>query len=327
MTEKNKATGKEERPKEVTIFVEGELKRLSPLEERSMELLAQAKEVEITNTDSYKAAKKLKKEAVSHRVETNELRKSFTRKLDDIKSQFITRQDEVLAPSLQAENLLKDRIEEWEKARERERREEMERMQHLIEKLQDKPPKIDRKTGTPEDVKRGLAALKMELSLLDPKDRSKKAVKDVVAEQKAYYQEQLEFVTERIEQEKKAEELRLEEERLAEERKKLEQEKIDAQAGLEPKGDVGGIAPPPAKEDPEAAIKEEAKEIVNEMVAESEEKKTYLHFAIDDPSLLPREYLQPNLIKIHEDVQLGVIIDGVRVWEGIGDDGANSESA
>ena len=98
------------------IDIKNELKELSPLEQKSLELKERALKVEITDKGSYLDAKKLRRELISHRTSVKDLRLTFTRKLDNLKDQFIKKQDEVLEPSIWGEAVVKERIAEYEEA-------------------------------------------------------------------------------------------------------------------------------------------------------------------------------------------------------------------
>lgn len=209
-------------------FIEGELQVLSPLMAKSQELAKAAAKVEITDKVSYGDAKKVKRELVSHRTGVKDMRLTFTRKLDDLKSQFIAKEDEVLQPSIAAEAIVKEKIGEYEDEQQRLKELEEKRIGSITSKIAEIQLGIDRKTGTLEDVKRSRAAVKMELGLLDPKDRTKVAIKKAVEETREWLDETEQFITDRIEQERIAEEQRKEQERLDAERKKLEDDKADA---------------------------------------------------------------------------------------------------
>lgn len=216
------------------IDIQSELKTLSPIEAKSIELQKKADAIEITDKITYGDAKKLKRELVSHRNVTKDLRLTFTRKLDNLKDQFIKKQDEVLQPSLAGEAVVKDKIVEWEQLEAERKAAEEKRIQTIIDKIRNIQP-IDFKTGTIEDVQRARASIKMELSLLDAKDKNKVAVKNIVEDLRRELDDIEDHINTRIEQERIAEEQRIERQRLDEERKKLEDEKAAAQTRVDEK--------------------------------------------------------------------------------------------
>lgn len=215
------------------IDIASELKTLSPLEQKSLELQERATKLTITNKETYVDGKKLKRELVSHRTGVKDLRLTFTRKLDNLKDQFIKKQDEVLAPSIAGEELVKKQLEDWDKA-ERDRKEaEEKRIAEIVNKFAVMQiGTVDRKTGSLEDVKRQRAAIKMELGLLDSKDRTKVAVKNIVEQTRTWLDECEQYIIDRIEQERVAEEQRLAQEKLDAERKEFEEKKAAEEAEI-----------------------------------------------------------------------------------------------
>lgn len=208
------------------IDIANELKTLSPIEKRSIELKKLADKVEIKDKPTYLEAKKIRRNLVSHRTSTKDLRLTFTRKLDNLKDQFIKKQDEVLEPSVAGEDLIKEKIAVWEKLEAERKEAEEQRINGIVDKIMIIQLDIDRRTGNLEDVKRARAAVKMELSLLDPKDRNKVVIKRAAEQTREWLDETEEFITDRIEQERVAEEQRKEQLRLEAERKELEEEKV-----------------------------------------------------------------------------------------------------
>jgi len=91
-------------------FITGELQTLSPLEELSIELKEKAEAVKISNGYTYTNAKAIRRELVTHRTTVKDMRLTFTRKLDNLKDQFIKKQDLVLQPSIAGEALIKEKI-------------------------------------------------------------------------------------------------------------------------------------------------------------------------------------------------------------------------
>lgn len=207
------------------IDIQSELKTLSPIEKRSIELREMAESVEITDKASYLEAKKIRRELVSHRTATKDLRLTFTRKLDNLKDQFIKKQDEVLEPSIAGEDTIKAKIAEYEKLEAERKAAEEERIEQICMGLTDVLVGLKRKESTLEDVKRARAALKMERGLLEVNDRNKKVIKDTVARINETLDETEQFIKDRMEQERIAEEQAKEAERLAAEQRKIDEQK------------------------------------------------------------------------------------------------------
>lgn len=215
------------------IDIQSELKTLSPIEKKSIELRKQAETVEIKDKETYVDAKRIRRELVSHRTGTRGLRLTFTRKLDNLKDQFIKKEDEVLEASRQGENIIKDKIALYEEEERKRKEAEEQRIADIVQSLKDSISGLDRKKSMLEDVKRARAALKMERGLLDVSDRNKVAIKNVVAEVNESLDETEQFITDRIEQERVAEEQRVEREKLDVDRKELDEQKVISVA---PKG-------------------------------------------------------------------------------------------
>jgi len=211
-------------------FVESEIEVLSPLMAKSNMLKAEADKVEITDKETYISAKATRRELVTHRNSVRDMRLTFTRKLDQVKGLFIQKQDEVLAPAIEAEAGLKDKISVWEEEQKRLKEEEEARIQSILDKLT--VPAMDRKTVTRDEVLRAQAALKMELGLLEQKDKNKKAVKDHVAGEREKINELLEFVDERDRQAAEAKALAEERAKLEEDRANLEHDKARTESKM-----------------------------------------------------------------------------------------------
>lgn len=260
------------------IDIQSELKTLSPIEKRSLELRKAAEEIEITDKASYQEAKKVKRELVSHRTATKDLRLTFTRKLDNLKDQFIKKQDEVLEPSIAGEDVIKSKIAEWEKAEAERKEAEEKRIADMVAKIVAIPQGLDVQTASLEDVKRLRAALKMERGLLEPNDRNRVAVKNATEEVTRKLDSADEFITARIEQERIAEEQRKEQERLDAERKKLEEEQAAAAKAKEEAAKASAPEPTPTP------VTEPAKES-SEPVKTSEGS---------NPAPVPKKELEPE---------------------------------
>lgn len=258
------------------IDIASELKTLSPIEKRSLELKEMAESIEITDKPTYLEAKKVKRELVSHRTATKDLRLTFTRKLDNLKDQFIKKQDAVLEPSIAGEDVIKEKIAAWEKAEAERKAEEEKRIEEICMSLTDVLIGLKRKESTLEDVKRARAALKMERGLLEPNDRNKKFIKDTVANINEKLDETEQFIKDRMEQERIAEEQRKEQERLDAERKKLEEEKVAAAAtpvNSDVQGGMDALVDQPKAEVPTpATLPKEILEPISEIASDIAKK-------------------------------------------------------
>jgi hypothetical protein len=236
------------------IDIASELKTLSPIEKRSLELKQMAEEIEISDKETYKEAKKVRRELISHRTSTKDLRLTFTRKLDNLKDQFIKKQDAVLEPSIAGEETIKQKIASWEREEQERKEAEEKRMQAIVDTFK-MPAHFDRKTATVDDVNRIRAYIKAELSLLATSDRNKVAVKNAVAELRQKLDDEQAYILDRIEQEKEAA-------RQAEERKKLQEEQ--AEAARKEKEEAAKNTPPAPASTPVAEPDKESSEPIKE---------------------------------------------------------------
>ena len=211
------------------IDIANELKTLSPIEVRSIELKKMADEVEIGDKPSYKEAKKIRRELITHRTSTKDLRLTFTRKLDNLKDQFIKKQDEVLELSLVGEDTIKKKIADYEEVERQRKEAEEQRMQKIIDTFRKSLDNFDRTTATVADINRIRAYIKAEVTLLAQNDRNKVAVKTVLAELRSRLDDEKNFVVDRIAQEE--ERARFEAEKKAE-AERAKQEAVNAQANM-----------------------------------------------------------------------------------------------
>ena len=226
MPAKKVATKEPSQSVQLEKFITGELQILSPLEALSVELKEKAEAVTIDNGYTYSNAKAVRRELVTHRNTVKDMRLTFTRKLDNLKDQFIKKQDLVLKPSIAGEALIREKISVYEADVQRRKDAEIARMNAILDKFVFEKPL--RASATLEEIARLRGWVKMELGLLDNKDRNKVAIKDKVAEIRVYLRELEEFVVERDRQAAEAEAQRVERERLKAEREALEAEKAKA---------------------------------------------------------------------------------------------------
>lgn len=187
-----------EKNKDLEKFVNGELQVMSPLLVKSKSFLVEANKVVVKDKDSLAEAKRQKKEMVEHRNSVKDLRLTFTRTLDGMKAQFIEKQDEVLAPSIEAEGILKERIFDYEEEQRKIKEAENARVQEIIESLY--MPKFDRKSITEDEAIKAKVDFDMTVNALDKKDRSKKAVKEQIISTRELFEELITHVKTRDEQ-------------------------------------------------------------------------------------------------------------------------------
>jgi len=215
-----------EKNKDLEKFVNGELQVMSPLLVKSKSFLVEANKVVVKDKDSLAEAKRQKKEMVEHRNSVKDLRLTFTRTLDGMKAQFIEKQDEVLAPSIEAEGILKERIFDYEEEQRKIKEAENARVQEIIESLY--MPKFDRKSITEDEAIKAKVDFDMTVNALDKKDRSKKAVKEQIISTRELFEELITHVKTRDEQRATAIAQEKERRALEDEQRKLQKEKAEA---------------------------------------------------------------------------------------------------
>ena len=105
-----------------------QIEAISPLKIKSNELLERAKNVKVETAADVKTAKEVIKDVTAHKKSTEELRKNFTRQLDDVKKQFISAERDILAPAEEARGIVANEILAFERAEEKKKKREAERV-------------------------------------------------------------------------------------------------------------------------------------------------------------------------------------------------------
>lgn len=105
-----------------------QIQAISPLKIKSNELLERAKNVKVETAADVKTAKEVIKDITAHKKSTEELRKNFTRQLDDVKKQFISAERDILAPAEEARGIVANEILAFERAEEEKKKREAERV-------------------------------------------------------------------------------------------------------------------------------------------------------------------------------------------------------
>ena len=113
-------------------FVDTELVQISPLEQKSLELKAQADSTTVEDDKSLAAAVKLRKEITTHITSTGKLRLEITRPLDNVKAQFIEGERRVLEQAEVAKADLGKKIVTYEEEQAEIARKEQARIDEII---------------------------------------------------------------------------------------------------------------------------------------------------------------------------------------------------
>lgn len=259
-------------------FVDTELVQLSPIEEKSIELKAQADSTNVQDDASLAEAVKLRKEITSHITGTAKLRLDITRPLDNVKAQFIEGERRVLEQAEVAKSELGKKIMDYEEIKAEEARVEAARVQAIVTQF-----------TADEAVRR------KKITLIDARG---KELKDIYAALPEAYQEigsvKLAF-TQAINE-------------LLETRSILSKAQVDEAQQARDK------AIRKAKEiEAAAAVQSETKKAV---AAPKTGVRMRNVVTITDPAAVPREYCDPNITRIREALEAGVAsIPGVTVTQ------------
>lgn len=113
-------------------YVDGEVTKISPLKEKSVALQKQADALEVSDNKTLKEAVDIKKDITKHATAVKNLRLDITRQFDDVKSQFIAAEKDVLAPADEAKDTITNKIVDFEREQERLRQVEARRIEAII---------------------------------------------------------------------------------------------------------------------------------------------------------------------------------------------------
>lgn len=259
-------------------FVDTELVQLSPIEEKSIELKAKADKTNVDDDASLAAAVKLRKEITSHITGTATLRLNITRPLDNVKAQFIEGERRVLAVAEVAKTELGKKIMTYEEAKAEAARKEQARINEIIGHF---------------TVGEALRTKK-----ITPIDERGKELKDFYGQLAEADQEnpqvKLAF-TQAINE-------------LLETRSILSKAQVDEDQAARDK------AIRKAKEiEQAAAVQSETKKAV---AAPKTGVRMRTVVTVTEPAAVPREYCDPNITRIREAVEAGIVnIPGVTVTQ------------
>lgn len=297
-------------------YVGSELDKISPILVVSNRLKKEAEAIEVTDGTSLTKAITLKKETVRHRNRTNEERLKITRQFDSITKQFISKEEEVLLPALEAESIVKSKILAYEEELEKKRQAEIKKIQLFVDSVKVNP-KIKRSTATPEDIEKESVRLEKEIEDFNDYYLGNPDVNKQIVESRAFLEELKAYVVERDRQ--AAEKKRLDEEaaKQSAERAKIEAEKAEIEAKRvrvqQEEARVKRLKDvEEARQAAEKAAKK-AKTVANR--APKTGSRTVMRFEIVNAELVPRDLCVPDESLVRKAIDAKRQIPGVKVWE------------
>lgn len=259
-------------------FVDSELVQISPLEAKSLQLKAEADKINVGDDTELAAAVKLRKEITSHITSTGKLRLDITRPLDNVKAQFIEGERRVLEQAEVAKSDLGKKIVNYEDIKAKAAAAEAARIDAIISNFNVSEALRTRKITPIDERGKELKAFYGELAEADQENpRVKLSFTQAINE-------------------------------LLETRSILSKAQVDeAQAARD-------RAIRKAKEiEQAAAVQSETKKVV---AAPKTGVRTRQVITVTDPSLVPREYCDPNITTIRAAIDAGVTeIPGVTITE------------
>ncbi len=311
----------------LVIVKDGSLEEISPLMARSLDLQKQAEEIIVTDTESLKQAIDIKKQITAYRKEVQDKRLEITRPINDVVSQFITKEKEITLPLDKGQTAIGEKVMEYEREQERIRREEEERVSKIVERFtvtQDQVYKLSNVDTVQDEGER----FKKLYGELPDADQKLPAVKlaftesiNRLADRRQYLIEKAEREAEaarlaEISKQQDAERAELEAQRLANEKKEreiaAEKERMEREAQRKADEDAA-----------EAARKEQEK-------ADKTRVKTgvrmTIQFEIGNDMLVPRSLCEPSDKLIREYIQFhkedlfkdgertDFKVPGVKIW-------------
>ncbi len=120
---------------ELQEYVDTQVAQISPFKKISFELANRANLVEVTDDKSLKCAVDIRRDITKHAVAVKNARLSITRQFDEVKSQFIEAEKDVLEPAENAKTVVGNKIMDYEVEQERIRMIEERRIDEIISKF------------------------------------------------------------------------------------------------------------------------------------------------------------------------------------------------
>jgi len=295
-------------------FEEKMLKEVSPLEQRSIELLDKAVAQKVSDDTSLAQAVAIKKDINAHSKVVKDARMELTRPLDDLKKLIMSKESEVMLPLDKAKADISDKILTYEEELERLRLLEVERVNKILESISVSVWGL--KTAAEVDA-RG-KEIKDTFSKLGEADQNSADVKlafrssvDALTTRKTNLEEEERQRVERERLAKEAEKQSAERAALERERAAIEQKERELQAERERQQREL------ERQELEAKAAEQRKaEAAAEKARPKSNIATITEFEIESPNLVERVYCSPDSVKIRQAIKDGATeIAGVRIFQ------------
>lgn len=295
-------------------FEEKMLKEVSPLEQKSLELLDKSIAQKVSDDVTLAQAVAVKKEINAHGKLVKDSRLALTRPLDDMKKLIMTKESEVMLPLDKAKADISDKILTYEEELERLRQVEVERVGAILESLGVSVWSL--KTSAEVDS-RG-KEVKDTFGKLTKTDQNNADIKlafrssvDALTTRKTNLEEEKRQRIERERLAKEAEKQSTERAALDRERAAIEQKERELQA------DRDRQQRELERQELEAKAAEQRKaEAAAEKARPKSNIATVTEFEIETPSLVDRMYCSPDSVKIRQAIKDGATeIAGVRIFQ------------
>lgn len=300
--------------KSLQTFEDKMLKQVSPLEQKSLELLEKATDQEVFDDVTLAQAVAVKKEINAHSKLVKDSRLALTRPLDEMKKLIMSKESEVMLPLDKAKANVADKILTYEEELERLRQIEIDRVNQILEIISVSAWSL--KTAVEVDY-RG-KEIKDAFAKLSEADQNN-------ADIKLAFRTSIDSLTTRKTNLEEEERQRVERERLAKEAEKqsVERAALDKErAAIEAKerelqADRERQQRELERQELEAKATEQRK---TEAAAEKARPKsniaTVTEFEIETPSIVDRIYCSPDSVKIRQAIKDGTTkIAGVRIFQ------------
>lgn len=121
---------------QLQLYVDSQLEEINPFKLKSQALLKDANALKLSDAKTVREATALRKQITGHKTAVAEARKEITRQFDEVKSQFIEREKDVLKDAEKAQKVIQEKIIDYENEQEQIRLKEEARVNEIVEKFE-----------------------------------------------------------------------------------------------------------------------------------------------------------------------------------------------